>query len=160
MSEAHRSAWTDERRAAQAERMTVLNATVMTKSLRSAGWSEERRAAKSAEMKARQLDPSFQAKRRIGMQRSGPRDGAAQHVHPLVRGLFVEIARQRAPAERIATSVGVCRTTVLSWRRHHMPQLDALDAALNVLGFELAIVPKGRRGPNGFTNNKRQTGEP
>lgn len=159
MSEAHRAAWTDERRAAQSKRMTALNADVMTKSRRSAGWSEERRAAKSAELKARQLDPAFQAKRRIGMQRSGPRDGTAQHVHPLVRGLFVEMARQRAPAERIAVPAGVCRTTVLSWRRHHMPQLDALDAALNVLGFELAIVPKGRRGHNGFTTKTRQTEE-
>ncbi|UPJ65267.1 hypothetical protein [Bradyrhizobium sp. 191] len=150
--------WTPERRAAQAARMTALNTTVLTKARRSAGWTEARRMAKSAELKARNLDPAFQAKRRIGVAK-GPDDVAERHVHPLVRGLFLEMKKQRASCERIAAPAGVCRTTVVSWRRHHMPQLDALDAALNVLGFELAIVPKGRRGPNGFTTRKSSTGE-
>ena len=150
--------WTPERRAAQAARMTALNNTVLTKTRRSAGWSEARRKAKSAELKARNLDPSFQAKRRVGVAK-GLDDVAEGHVHPLVRGLFVEMKKQRASCERIAEPAGVCRTTVVSWRRHHMPQLDALDAALNVLGFELAIVPIGRRGLNGFTTTRRQIEE-
>ncbi|MBR0962214.1 hypothetical protein [Bradyrhizobium japonicum] len=150
--------WTPERRAAQAARMTTLNNVVMTKARRSAGWSEARRAAKSAELKARNLDPAFQAKRRVGVA-NGLNDVAAGHVHPLVRGLFLEMKRQRASCERIAAPVGICRSTLINWRRHHMPQLDALDAALNVLGFELAIVPIGRRGPNGFATKKSSTGE-
>lgn len=151
--------WTPERRAVQAARMAALNANVLTKSKRSETWSEARRAAKSAELIARNRDPAFKEKRFTGIRQRGLREDAERHIHPLVRGLFAEMAKQRATYERVAAPVGVCRSTLVSWRRRRMPYLDLLDAALNVLGFELAIVPIGRRGPDGFPTKKRPTGE-
>lgn len=150
--------WTPERRHAQAKRMAALNANVMTKTRRSASWTAERRAAKSAELIERNQDPAFKEKRFTGIRERGLREDAERHIHPLVRGLFAEMAKQRASYERVAAPVGVCRSTLVSWRRRRMPYLDLLDAALNVLGFELAIVPIGRRGPNGFPTTKRQPG--
>lgn len=151
--------WTLDRRAAQAARMAALNANVLTKTKRSETWSEARRAAKRAELIARNRDPAFKEKRFTGIRQRGLREDAERHIHPLVRGLFAEMARQRATYERVAAPVGVCRSTLVSWRRRRMPYLDLLDAALNVLGFELAIVPIGRRGPDGFPKKKRPTGE-
>ncbi|UUO58508.1 hypothetical protein DCM80_04500 [Bradyrhizobium sp. WBOS08] len=139
--------------------MAALNANVMTKSRRTASWTPKRRAAKRAELIERNKDPAFKAKRFTGIRQRGLREDAERHIHPLVRGLFVEMARQRATYDRIADPVGICRSTLVSWRRRHMPYLDLLDAALNVLGFELVIVPKGRRGPNGFPVKQRPTEE-
>lgn len=150
--------WTPERRAAQAARMMASNLGEGFRAAKRKGWTEERRAAKRAEMIARNAQADFQDKRAAGLARrhTGAR---TVHTHPIVAGLFVEMRAQRATVKRVAEPAGVSPDTVLNWRRRHMPYLDLIDAALNVLGFEVAIVPIGTRDAAGFATKKSSTGE-
>lgn len=66
------------------------------------------------------------------------------HAHPLVRLLFQEIANSDLGLETVSIRSGVNRSTIGTWRWKHNPQLTALEAALNVVGYELVAVPKRR----------------
>ena len=149
------ASWTPERRAAQAAVMTGLNDKPEFAHKRN-GWTEERRADKRAKMIALNADPAFQDKRRAAI---ADRVKRPQPLHPVVAGLFAEIREQRTTRQRVARPAGVGPDTISGWGRKHMPYLDLIDAALNVLGFELAIVPIGTRDATGFPTKKRPTGE-
>jgi hypothetical protein len=128
MSEAHRASWTPERRAAQAERMRAV----------SAAFDGERRAAAAVKTRARRRS-------------DGGRYSMPQHSHPIVRGLFIALNADSRGVQTIATEVGVSHHTILGWRDEYAPTLPAIDATLNALGLELAIVRRGRRDDYGFS---------
>ncbi|MBP0439462.1 hypothetical protein [Tianweitania sediminis] len=65
-----------------------------------------------------------------------------QHSHPLVRFLFEEANRQMTTVTEIAERSGHRRCTVSDWRYRRQPGVADLDAALNVIGFELVARPK------------------
>lgn len=109
-------------------------------SRRASGWTAERRAAQA------------ERNRTLNVRRALPVD----HCHPVVRGFFQEKRSQLASYERIAAPAGIGRDTMKNWRRHQ-PRLDVIDAALNVLGFEVAIVPIGSRDHTGFVSKTRST---
>jgi hypothetical protein len=66
---------------------------------------------------------------------------APRHAHPLVRAIFVAANRQDATLAEIAAQAGLRRGAISDWGRVHHPRIDQLDAALNVLGLRLAVVP-------------------
>ncbi|MDQ2084542.1 hypothetical protein RA307_30540 [Xanthobacteraceae bacterium Astr-EGSB] len=72
------------------------------------------------------------------------------HTHPIVRGLFEAMNRRLAKQFEVSCASGVHANVMNNWRGRHLPRLDLIDAALGALDFELAIVPRGRRGPDGF----------
>lgn len=142
--------------------MTERNADpeFIAKRLNSRQWTPAQREAKRAEMSARNADPAFRAKQLASIATRRPRRiTASDHVHPLVRGLFREMADQQASRKRVAMSAGVSAYALTGWRSAHMPMLDTIDAALGVLGFELAIVPQGTRDQFGFPKKKTRTTE-
>ncbi|RJF70896.1 hypothetical protein D4Q52_14805 [Rhodopseudomonas palustris] len=125
---------------------------------RGAVWSAERRAAKAAEMTERNADPAFHDKkvRGIAMRKRG-RLQIPVHCHPLVRGLVAAMNAQMTTQREVGRRAGLSDRTVAEWRLRTMPFVDALDAALNTLDLELAIVPIGSRDANGFVNRRRAT---
>lgn len=64
-----------------------------------------------------------------------------KHAHPLVRDLFREANRQHLTMTEIAQEAGLRRHSIPQWGRKNHPRVDQLDAALNVLGLRLAILP-------------------
>lgn len=141
-------------RAARAARMRALNADPEVRARRRAGrakWSSERREAQAKLLRALNADPDFILRKRAGL--------AAARIHPskiplhslpVVRGLFVEMNAQRATLADIGSRAGIGKDTIRFWRFRAMPRVDLLDAALNTLDLELAIVPIGTRDANGF----------
>lgn len=65
-----------------------------------------------------------------------------EKAHPLVRRLWQEIIRQQVPIWLVADKAGIHRQTMRSWRYHRPPKIADLEAALNVLGYKLAVVEK------------------
>lgn len=132
--------------------MTAMNADPAVIARRSKGrsaWSTERSAAQSVLLKALNADPEFQKKRN-----ARPRSFALpEHTTPVVRGLFIEMRGQLATLGDVSTRSGVHYDTLRSWR-NCMPHVDLLEAALNTLDLELAIVPIGTRDRNGFARKK------
>jgi hypothetical protein len=152
------ASWTPERRAAQSAFMTARNrdpAFIAARPRGTVKWTPEQRAAKAVQMRAMNADPAFQKKRLAGISKRLPRPFALpKHVHPIVRGLFVEMNEQRTTQLRVAQSAGLLDCTLSGWRKSNMPLLDTIEAALNTLGLELAIVPAGSRDQNGFVRKK------
>jgi hypothetical protein len=128
MTEAHRASWTPDRRAAQADRMREV----------SASFTGERRVAAGIKAAAR--------RRSVGGRYSLP-----QHSHPIVHGLFIALNADGRTVKAIAAEVGVSHHTILGWRDDYAPTLPVIDATLNALGLELAIVRRGRRDNCGFS---------
>ena len=77
----------------------------------------------------------------------------APQAHPLARRLFELIDGQGAALTTVAERAGLAVATLVKWKYRHAPTVTALEAALNVLGYELRIVPvrgrDGRAGPRG-----------
>lgn len=152
------AAWTPERRAAQSAFLKARHADPAFAAAARKGrtaWTAERRAARSAEMTKLNADPAFRAARQRGV--AGRLPGAVTvlpHTHPLVRGLFAAMQQEMASMRDVAKRGGFTKTTLGSWRNRRMPMVDLLDAALNTLDLELAIVPIGSRDQNGFTSKK------
>ena len=63
----------------------------------------------------------------------------ADHAHPLAKQLFAIADEQRVALSDIAARSGLGVATLVIWKYRHAPTVTALEAALNVLGFELAI---------------------
>ena len=130
-----------ETRAAQAARLSALNADPVVKAKqiarRSKPWSAERR--ERYEAKKAQALPRLQK--------------IPEHTHPCVRGLYVAINAQRAALIDVARRGGMSAHTLRFWKRY-MPRLDLIDAAGGALDMELAWVPRGSRDENGFPKKK------
>jgi transcriptional regulator with XRE-family HTH domain len=62
-----------------------------------------------------------------------------QHAHPLVRQLFEEMNCQSTTMTEVAERANIRRCTMSNWRYGHLPQIDLLIAAFNVLGLELCV---------------------
>lgn len=62
-------------------------------------------------------------------------------AHPLVRLLYEIIREQQAAVTDVAERAGLSHVTLVKWRTSYAPTVVALEAALNVLGYRLAIVP-------------------
>lgn len=65
----------------------------------------------------------------------------AGHAHLLVRRLDELRAEQGIGAQELAVRAGVGRTTITHWHTRTNPHLPLFEAALNALGYRLAIVP-------------------
>jgi transcriptional regulator with XRE-family HTH domain len=59
--------------------------------------------------------------------------------HPLVRRLYAEMNNQRVGVNDLAERSGLERNTIQNWKRTTSPTLANIDAAFNVLGFEVYI---------------------
>lgn len=68
-----------------------------------------------------------------------------QNCHPLVRRLFEIMNAERATLKEVADKVGCGYDTVSMWRYRRTPNLVTIAAAVNALGYELAIVPQRDR---------------
>ncbi|MET3648052.1 hypothetical protein [Phyllobacterium ifriqiyense] len=64
-----------------------------------------------------------------------------QHAHPLVRRFFSELNSQQTTLTEVAERGGIHRATMSDWRYSRCPTIANFNAALNVIGFELKIVP-------------------
>jgi hypothetical protein len=149
--------WTKERRAVHSAFMVELNRNpefIAKRRMGQGTWTEERRAATAAALSSRNSDPAFQARRLAGLAMRIRGVSLPKHCHPIVRGLFVEMNTQGATRARVAKPAGLTPHTITGWRKRHMPLLDAIDAALNTLDLELAIVPIGTRDQSGFVSKK------
>ncbi len=61
------------------------------------------------------------------------------HCHPLVQQMFEIAKEKKATQASISDRVGIDRATMRKWRFKYTPRLALLEAALNVLGYELCI---------------------
>ena len=64
------------------------------------------------------------------------------HAHPLTKRLFTLMREQKVHIEDLAFNAGLRVGTVHSWRTRSNPTVDCLEAAANVLGYELQLVKK------------------
>jgi hypothetical protein len=118
------------------------------------GWTVETRAAQAERLNALRADPGFLARQRAAREIAKPRPIAVpRHTAPVVRGLFVGMNLHLATFGDVSNRSGVSYDTLRRWREC-MPHVDLLEAALNTLDFELAIVPIGSRDDNGFFKPK------
>lgn len=67
----------------------------------------------------------------------------ATYIHPAVRVLFEEMDRQgRTNFAEFGREVGMEAYAVKRWKAGlSTPRVDSLEAALNCVGFRLAVVP-------------------
>jgi hypothetical protein len=153
--------WSPARRAAHSVYMAARNRDPEFAAKAASGrrnWSPERIALKRAQMTAQNLDPDFHARKLAGIANRLPRGvRVPKGTHPCVRGFFIQMNAQRATRQGISGRVNVDKATITGWNRS-MPRLDTIDAVLNALGLELAIVPIGSRDENGFL--KKKAGRP
>ncbi len=66
--------------------------------------------------------------------------------HPLVAEFKGLRRALNVPAKTVAYDAEVNVSTIFSWEERHLPRIDKFDAALNCLGYRLAIVPISKRG--------------
>ena len=71
--------------------------------------------------------------------------------HPLVRRFFEIVNERQHTVVAVARRAGVTRNTIFTWH-HSTPTLPSLEAALNVLGYRLAIVPLEKQIAHDTTN--------
>jgi|TARA_Y100000310_G_scaffold319574_1_gene375004 hypothetical protein len=62
--------------------------------------------------------------------------------HPLVRQLFDIMHKHQISANDLAKKAGLGVRTIESWTLNRQPTVANLQAALNVLGYELYIKPR------------------
>lgn len=74
----------------------------------------------------------------------GIRAKLPEHAHPLVRQFFGLLNVALINRGHVAAKAGLSTHTICAWRRA-APQLPNFEAALNVLGYRLAIVPLEKR---------------
>lgn len=70
------------------------------------------------------------------------------NCHPLVREFVELLNRERVTLTEIARRSGIDRCVMHRWRIRSNPSIAMLNAALNVLGYELRICPTARRDDN------------
>jgi len=64
------------------------------------------------------------------------------HLHPTVQFLLEEAQFQRVPMTTIHRQARLGINAIYDWKRGTHPSVIRLDAALNVIGYTLAVVPK------------------
>lgn len=64
----------------------------------------------------------------------------AENAHPLARQFFKIIDRQQVAVTDVAERAGLGLATLVKWKSRHAPTVMALEAALNVVGYELRVV--------------------
>jgi len=78
-----------------------------------------------------------------------PKRRVTEHAHPLARRFFELAAESKTAIRDIAYLAGLCHVTIGKWKDRHAPNVTSLEAALNVLGYELVIrekrEPKAKR---------------
>lgn len=62
-----------------------------------------------------------------------------QRANPLVRELIRRANEQLTTLREISERSGIARKTLSGWRYDSTPNVASLEAALNVIGFELCI---------------------
>lgn len=65
----------------------------------------------------------------------------APHAHPLVRQFFAIVARDKTAITDVGERAGISHVTISKWKSLHSPTLVTFEAALNVVGYRLKIVP-------------------
>ena len=144
----------DAERAERSARLRALQADPAFQAARRAAivtWSAARRAAQAELLRRQNADPNFIMRKRIGQDVARVRAVTIPaSTHPVVRALFVEMNAQLATMAEVSDRAGIGFDTLRFWRSRSMPRVDLLDAALNVLDLQLAVVPIGTRDANGF----------
>lgn len=64
------------------------------------------------------------------------------NAHPCVRRFIEELNNQKTTFAEVASRTNVGIDTMRFWQSRHVPRVDLLDAALNAIGYELAVRPK------------------
>jgi len=149
-----------EERARRSQRMRAFNADPAFQAKKSHGkanWTPEKRAAAAARLDALRSGQKFINAQRAARITAKHRPLRVPKTTPVVRGLFVGMNAQLATFGDVSDRSGVAYDTLRRWREC-MPHVDLLDAALNTLDFELAIVPIGSRDENGFARKRIKTG--
>lgn len=67
-----------------------------------------------------------------------------QHAHPLVRQLIAIMNDQHVLRTEVAARAGLSICGMRDWSMRKSPQVVTLEAAANVLGYRLALVPISR----------------
>lgn len=65
-----------------------------------------------------------------------------EHCDPRARLVFAEMRRQGVTYDELEWKSGVLRSTFKAWRKANAPGIHTVDAALGVLGWHLAPIPK------------------
>jgi hypothetical protein len=63
-------------------------------------------------------------------------------MHPLVKEFFRKVEIRQRKLKNVAKRSGVCIVTMRAWREKTNPTVPNLEAALNVVGYELHIRRK------------------
>lgn len=147
----------DVERRARSDRMKARNADPAFQVKRrggKGGWTAEKRVAAAERMRRQKADPEFVAAQNAARRtyKMPPLKLPKGNV-PVVRGLFVGMNKERATFGDVSTRSGIAYDTIRNWRTR-APHVDLLEAALNTLDLELAIVPIGSRDENGFVRKR------
>jgi hypothetical protein len=67
-----------------------------------------------------------------------------ERAGPLVKLAFSEMARQFMTYDMVEEKSGVLRPTLKAWRYKNSPNLQNIEAVLNVLGWSLIPLPNDR----------------
>lgn len=73
--------------------------------------------------------------------RVGHRVALEPGVNPIVREFFAHMKSRNIPVHEMAKNSGLSEYTFTNWHKRKMPNVGNLEAALNVMGLRLAIVP-------------------
>ncbi|MBE0529504.1 MAG: hypothetical protein IH626_01670 [Rhodospirillales bacterium] len=66
----------------------------------------------------------------------------APHAHPLVRRFFEIAEEQQVALTDVSERGGLGLATLVKWKYRHSPTIVTFEAALNVVGYELRVVPR------------------
>lgn len=66
-----------------------------------------------------------------------------ENRHPLIKAIVAEIAARGMTYQEADKAAGLAGGTIRGWVQSNVPRLDTLEAALNMLGFELLAVKRG-----------------
>lgn len=64
-----------------------------------------------------------------------------EKAHPLVREFYRLVIAKGAHLLDVHVAAGLGRNVLAKWRTTNTPNVASLEAALNVIGYRLAIVP-------------------
>lgn len=62
-----------------------------------------------------------------------------EHAHPFVQRLYAQMHKERIGVADTAERAGIHPETLKQWRYKRQPDLDTLEACLNVVGLKLVI---------------------